>query len=192
MSDRGISKPGARGPGAVEFLRSAVWFCAPSHIPLFFLVIVKNKINIVNNVWWLNVYACYTVKIYKNKPQINFKQGGARPTRRSWIRLWIFHVEMVSKYIWRYTKSCVWISVETNICFLCYIRKPGFQFQTSRPGPGFTTHFTNTPKRSFRKIIIIKKKVLHIILFVRHHGLHKLPYKTLEVQDIIFERSSSS
>ena len=76
--------------------------------------------------------------------------------------------------------------------FLCYIRKPGFQFQTSQPGPGFTTNFTNTPKRSFRKFIIIKKKVLHIILFVRHHGFHMPPNKTLEVQSIIFERSSSS
>ena len=31
-----------------------------------------------------------------------------------------------------------------NEYFLCYIRKPGFQFQNSRPGPGFTTYFTNT------------------------------------------------
>ena len=43
------------------------------------------------------------------------------------------------------------------------------------------------PKISFRKIIIIKKKVLHIILFIRHHGLHKLPNKTLEVQGIILK-----
>ena len=25
----------------------------------------------------IKFYACYTVKIYKNKPQINFKKGGA-------------------------------------------------------------------------------------------------------------------
>ena len=31
-----------------------------------------------------------------------------------------------------------------NKYVLCYIRKPGFQFQISRPGPCFTTHFTNT------------------------------------------------
>ena len=34
----------------------------------------------------IKVYACYTVKIYK--PPKNFKRGGARPVRRSWIRLW--------------------------------------------------------------------------------------------------------
>ena len=32
-----------------------------------------------------------------------------------------------------------------NMYYWCYIRKSGFQFQNSRPGPGFTTHFTNTP-----------------------------------------------
>ena len=31
----------------------------------------------------IKAYACYTVKIYKNKPILNFKQG----VRRSWIRL---------------------------------------------------------------------------------------------------------
>ena len=31
--------------------------------------------------------ACYTVKIFKNKLPKIFKQGGARPVRRSWIRL---------------------------------------------------------------------------------------------------------
>ena len=35
----------------------------------------------------IKAYACYTVKIYKNKSILNFKQGGARPARRSWIRL---------------------------------------------------------------------------------------------------------
>ena len=41
------------------------------------------------------IYACYPVKIYKNKPPKMFKPGGARPARRSWIRLliicnWLF------------------------------------------------------------------------------------------------------
>ena len=31
--------------------------------------------------------ACYTVKIFKNKPKNIFKPGGSRPVRRSWIRL---------------------------------------------------------------------------------------------------------
>ena len=39
----------------------------------------------------MKVYACNTVKIYKNKTQNIFKRreggGGARPERRSWIRL---------------------------------------------------------------------------------------------------------
>ena len=32
------------------------------------------------------VYACYAVKVLKNKPLKNFKQGGARPVRRRLIR----------------------------------------------------------------------------------------------------------
>ena len=56
----------------------------------------------------------------------------------------IFHVDIVSEYTLRYNESCVWISVEMNKYFWCYIRKPGFQFQNSRPGPGFTTHFTES------------------------------------------------
>ena len=36
----------------------------------------------------ITVYACYTVKIYKYKPAKNFKQWGARPASRCWIRLW--------------------------------------------------------------------------------------------------------
>ena len=35
------------------------------------------------------VYACYFVKIFKNKPFKIFKQGGVRPVRRHWIHLWI-------------------------------------------------------------------------------------------------------
>ena len=33
------------------------------------------------------VYACFGVKISKNTSIKNFKQGGARPARRRWIRL---------------------------------------------------------------------------------------------------------
>ena len=37
----------------------------------------------------IKVYACYTVKIYKNKPVFFSKPGGgASLARRSWIRLW--------------------------------------------------------------------------------------------------------
>ena len=34
--------------------------------------------------------ACYTVKIFKNKPLKNFKQGGMSPVCRRWIHLWSF------------------------------------------------------------------------------------------------------
>ena len=37
----------------------------------------------------IKVYGRNTVKIYKNKPQFFFKPSGARPARRSWIRLWV-------------------------------------------------------------------------------------------------------
>ena len=36
----------------------------------------------------IKVYACYAVKIYKNKPVIFFQNGGGGAARRSWIRLW--------------------------------------------------------------------------------------------------------
>ena len=35
----------------------------------------------------ISAYACYTVKIKKNKPPKKFKRGGAVLVRRSWIRL---------------------------------------------------------------------------------------------------------
>ena len=35
----------------------------------------------------IKVYACYGVKIYKNKPLQKFKQEGAHPVRQSWIHL---------------------------------------------------------------------------------------------------------
>ena len=35
----------------------------------------------------IKVYEWYAVKIFKNKSLKIFKQGGARPVRRCWIRL---------------------------------------------------------------------------------------------------------
>ena len=72
----------------------------------------------------------------------------------------IIHVEIVSEYILRYTESRVWISVEMNKYFLCYNRKPGFQFQNSRPGPGFTTHFTNTRGEGTNPYILDKSLMI--------------------------------
>ena len=40
---------------------------------------------------------------------------------------------------------------------LCYIRKPDFLVQNSLPGPGFTTHFTNTPR--IEVLLITQTKV---------------------------------
>ena len=55
----------------------------PLHKIYLFVVRVENERNIVN----IHVdYAWYVVKVYKNNP-LFFKQGGARPVRRSWIRL---------------------------------------------------------------------------------------------------------
>ena len=34
------------------------------------------------------VYACFAVKVFENRPLKYFKQGGSRPVRRRWIRLW--------------------------------------------------------------------------------------------------------
>lgn len=60
----------------------------------------------------ITAYACYTVKIKKNKPQKNFKQGGAILLRWSWIRLlrgrkggggikeWDFGAEDSNDYNW--------------------------------------------------------------------------------------------
>ena len=39
----------------------------------------------------IKVYACFTVKFYKNKTPKKFKQG-ARLARRSWIRLCILRI----------------------------------------------------------------------------------------------------
>ena len=82
------SSESQRGPSVVKIFRSGVCFDAPSHIPYLFVAREVNKINNVNIVYWLKskypVYACYTVKIYKNKP-VKFSKteggggGGVRP-----------------------------------------------------------------------------------------------------------------
>ena len=43
----------------------------------------------------IKVYVCFTVKIYKYNPPKKFKQGGARPARRSWIRLCIEPIQLI-------------------------------------------------------------------------------------------------
>ena len=48
VADPEISKPGGRGPGAVDILGSGDCFDAPSHIIYGFVVRVENEIHIIN------------------------------------------------------------------------------------------------------------------------------------------------
>ena len=72
-----------------NFFRSDDCFDVPSHIPYAFVVSVENKIHIVNIAYvdYNKVYEYYEVKIFKNTPLKNLKQGGALPVRQHWITL---------------------------------------------------------------------------------------------------------
>ena len=89
-------KTGGRGPGAVEFLGFGGLFLCPLHTYPMFCSECRDQSTYCKHCMMarIKVYACYTVRIYKNKPPTNFKQGGARPARRCWIRLCLFK--------WRY------------------------------------------------------------------------------------------
>ena len=66
-----------RGPGAVcPFTHTLCFYSERIKYTLSTLLVDYNKVS-----------ACYAVEIFKNKPLENFKQGGARPVRRRWIRL---------------------------------------------------------------------------------------------------------
>ena len=66
------------------FFESGDCFDAAEHKPYAFVVRVETKIHIVNIACLLQLYACYAVKIHKKNNLKNiFKQGGARPVRRS-------------------------------------------------------------------------------------------------------------
>ena len=79
-------KSGGRGPVAVEFLGLWFFFYAPFTHTLCFVVRVENKVHIVNIVLRQQLML---LRVYKYNPAKNFKQGGARPARRCWIRLWV-------------------------------------------------------------------------------------------------------
>ena len=70
-------------------MESGDCFDAPQHIPFAFVVRVNKKNTIVNIACLPQINACYAVKIYKKQFQKYFQTGGggARPLRRSWIRL---------------------------------------------------------------------------------------------------------
>ena len=86
VADPGIEKRGGRGPGAVEFC-----FDNPSHIPYVLVDRVVNKIHNVNIVYWLKSKYMRVIQLKftntNTNPNFFSKRGGARPARRSWIRL---------------------------------------------------------------------------------------------------------
>ena len=56
----------------------------------------------------IKVYACYTVKIYKNKPPKHFQTGGALPAGRSWFRLcYLEYQSFFILYICKYSFGAV-------------------------------------------------------------------------------------
>ena len=70
----------SRGPCAVEFLGSGVCFDAPFTHTLCFVVRVENKVLTYFKHCMMaatTVYACYTVKCYKNEPPKYCKRGRA-------------------------------------------------------------------------------------------------------------------
>ena len=78
-------------------------FDAPSHIPYAFVVRVENKIHIETlHVDYNKAFVCYGVKITKITPIKNFKQGGVRPARRRWIRLWS-HCSSPSDFLYTFS-----------------------------------------------------------------------------------------
>ena len=83
-------KTGGRGSGAVEFLGFGGLFWCPLHTYPMFCSECRDQSTYCKHCMMatIKVYAYYTVRIYKNKPPTNFKQGGAHPARRCCIRLW--------------------------------------------------------------------------------------------------------
>ena len=61
------------------------------------------------------VYECYTVKFYKTTPppKKKFKQGGASPTRRCWIRLWTH--TFINSLIWKLFHTCTFTMAQRVI-----------------------------------------------------------------------------
>ena len=73
-------------------MESGDCFDAPQYKTYAFVVRVEKKIQFLNIACLLKLYACYAVKIYKKQSQKYFQTGGARPVRRSWIRLCFMNI----------------------------------------------------------------------------------------------------
>ena len=84
FQNRGARSRRVRTPG--------MWglFLCPPHIP-YVLVTVENKVNIVSTVWWLQWKYMRVIQSKQNRTK--FQTGGARPSRRSWIRLCILGLQ---------------------------------------------------------------------------------------------------
>ena len=65
----------------------------------------------------IKVYACYTVKIHKNKPQFFFSNRGARPVRWSWIRL-LFQILRKKQFSCKYPSILNCIQMQCINSFL--------------------------------------------------------------------------
>ena len=74
-----------------RILRSKVCFDASLHIPYVFVRRVVNNIHILNTACWLKskYLRIYNENLPKKVPFFFSNGGGARPARRSWIRLCI-------------------------------------------------------------------------------------------------------
>ena len=72
-----------------RIFRSGVCFDAPSHELFVFVARVVDKIHTVKIVYWLKskYFRVIQSKFTKTNPKFFSKRGGARPARRSWIRL---------------------------------------------------------------------------------------------------------
>ena len=91
VADPGISKRGGARSRRGTIFRSGVCFDAPSNIPYVFVARVVNKIHNINIVNWLKSKYMRVIQSKFTTTNPNFFQngGGARPARRSWIRLCI-------------------------------------------------------------------------------------------------------
>ena len=114
------------------------------------------------------IYNCKTA--LKNK---NVKTGIAthfipyHPIKQqSVIFTKIFNAEIVSKYTLRCTESCVWISVNTNMYFWCYVKKkPRFSVSTFPTRPWFYYPFYQHPLSIKTRIVDWGNELVYFFKF---------------------------
>ena len=97
-----------------RILRSKVCFDASLHIPYVFVRRVVNNIHILNTACWLKskYLRIYNENLPKKVPFFFFKRGGARPARRSWIRLWslnrLLYLEIQFRHTHIISNKSIW------------------------------------------------------------------------------------